>query len=1027
MFEFKDGNVVSMLLENFQTFRRMSFRFCPSFNFIAGPNGSGKSSIANAMVLVFGGTPKIIGRGKGVGEYVKFGESEARIEVGVWNRGREVKLGRWISRDNQSKYFIDGRPCRRSEYDGVVERFRGNIGNLCQFLPQEKVSEFTRLPPEGLLTEVLLAVGEFETLKGIEELGRLEMERDKLESMLSADCRRRELMEVGVKALGKDVEKINERKRKEERVRTMCEKQDWIRYKSYGDEYTLIRKAIGVLRGGVEKRSREVLDVEEKMAELKSSEAYREMDKLCKELERSDAEVAAAVEKMRGIRQDIGMVEIDKESLKAKREKRAMGVEKLKKEVLELRDEMDKLEIPAQPQELDDTKIGALEEKMSGLMRARGRIQHESSELKQRMEALDMRKKKFDEMDGIRLQMLRKYHVDTYKAVCWLRENKERFKDEIVEPPFVEVKIKDGRYALEVENFLGFQALSPFICKSSEDFEAFVRVMKDEKGWRINVVEAIRAGDPSWERREEGVSRDVLKELGFEGVLSDFIECRDEVMKYLTVAGHFDSIPVCKGDVDESLVFRKTNIRRMAARGRYIEIKKSKYGEEHVVIYNPLKPRGLFSQSLSREELEEIEREFEEKSQKRRENEERLKKILGESEVVDRELQVLYKEKGVYNSQMMEIKRKKMQLQVLKKSIDRKESEICMLEDTKDLESDERRLEQTRAELEVAWRDGCNELKMHLSDAGYFDVFRGADRAFREVIGVNKSVELLEESKRVAQEVRGKLEEEIGEKKKESARIKKAMEKKRAELERIDRTEEYDEILSQLPNTIEELDDEIAKEKAQLKFYNVDGRVLGEFETKEQDLRAVEEAISKRSQELEEIKGKGLGMRGVLAERVQGMTRAIDERFRGLFAKAGWNGKVVFASEGLDACKWRLNIMVKFRDDDDLEALNSYRQSGGEKSVSIILFLLAIQSYKPSPFRLVDEINQGMDRHNEKLVHDILVALSNDGDSGQLFMITPKIAPGLTYSRAMKIIILYSSQLHARQKNLEEYKLRMVA
>ena len=55
--------------------------------------------------------------------------------------------------------------------------------------------------------------------------------------------------------------------------------------------------------------------------------------------------------------------------------------------------------------------------------------------------------------------------------------------------------------------------------------------------------------------------------------------------------------------------------------------------------------------------------------------------------------------------------------------------------------------------------------------------------------------------------------------------------------------------------------------------------------------------------------------------------------------------------------KYELQIKVRFRDSVPLEALNVGRQSGGERSVSTMLFLLAMPT-KNCPFRLVDEINQ---------------------------------------------------------------------
>ena len=49
---------------------------------------------------------------------------------------------------------------------------------------------------------------------------------------------------------------------------------------------------------------------------------------------------------------------------------------------------------------------------------------------------------------------------------------------------------------------------------------------------------------------------------------------------------------------------------------------------------------------------------------------------------------------------------------------------------------------------------------------------------------------------------------------------------------------------------------------------------------------------------------------------------------------------------------------MKFRNSEELQALNAQRQSGGERSVSTMLYLMALQGQASCPFRVVDEINQ---------------------------------------------------------------------
>lgn len=59
-----------------------------------------------------------------------------------------------------------------------------------------------------------------------------------------------------------------------------------------------------------------------------------------------------------------------------------------------------------------------------------------------------------------------------------------------------------------------------------------------------------------------------------------------------------------------------------------------------------------------------------------------------------------------------------------------------------------------------------------------------------------------------------------------------------------------------------------------------------------------------------------------------------------------------------DYDKYGIRIRVKFRSSTQLHELTPHHQSGGERSVSTMLYLMALQELNRCPFRVVDEINQ---------------------------------------------------------------------
>ena len=121
-----------------------------------------------------------------------------------------------------------------------------------------------------------------------------------------------------------------------------------------------------------------------------------------------------------------------------------------------------------------------------------------------------------------------------------------------------------------------------------------------------------------------------------------------------------------------------------------------------------------------------------------------------------------------------------------------------------------------------------------------------------------------------------------------------------------------------------------------------------------------------------------------------------------------------------------------------MSILDSHRQSGGERAVSTIFYLMSLQTLTKSPFRIVDEINQGMDPRNERLVHKRMVEIacntgasaSQDGSTGaslgsggsQYFLITPKLLHDLTYARGMRVLCIASGEFMPQDQQRIDFK-----
>ncbi len=130
-------------------------------------------------------------------------------------------------------------------------------------------------------------------------------------------------------------------------------------------------------------------------------------------------------------------------------------------------------------------------------------------------------------------------------------------------------------------------------------------------------------------------------------------------------------------------------------------------------------------------------------------------------------------------------------------------------------------------------------------------------------------------------------------------------------------------------------------------------------------------------------------------QRVDGDIRSTFERMTG---GAAWleieNQADIFSS----------GVMLLMRFPDKNVPRESTALSGGEKTIAATVFLLALQSLKPSPFYLMDEVDAHLDAQNTERLSKVLLERSRDN---QLIMVTLKDS---TVAKAALIYGVYQKE-----------------
>ncbi|KAM0680986.1 hypothetical protein GINT2_000769 [Glugoides intestinalis] len=1019
--KYKNGNIISLDIKNFQAFTSQHFRFGPSLNLIAAPNGSGKSSIANAIAFVFNGSPKTVGKSKELLEYIKFGCLEAEITAEILYNGEVIKLSRRIT-GTQNQYYMNGKLVFQKAYVNLLRQMKIDVNNLCTFLSQERVGEFCRMNPKELLEETLKNSG-IETNRSKEIYDKLEA----VTEALSSNSRKKEFVETTLSGIELHMKELKEREECIQRLSKLNYKKDKINFEHLKHQYLVLKNDINDVMSKLSGYDSIITKLYESVSKNETNPIFIEYKKGVDVLLVQNEHIKQIGRSIKANIERIDMLRLDHEKVLKSVEKKSVDIAEKKKELLRLNTECnntreqlskellrlkDKIKAVCESgpfssilvlnKKLETATIETLEEieffipslrqldeKIQNSGFVLSQIQHVSQEIQKKIENLERNKQAHTGQDSMRLDMFRKYHFDSYKGVLWLREHKSMFKDEIIEPLYLHINLQK-KYSQYIEPFLGFQALSSFIVKNDQDFSLLANLLKDKQNLSINIAMHIPCTLP-------GISKANITKFSLDGVLSDFIECRKEHMDFLNMYGHFNTIPISTRELNEEDVYAGIpECKRMAVANRYSEIKRSRYGNDYAIVTNRLVQKGLFN--FPTLDIDAINLEMISLQNEREKNKLKFEAVLEEKTALALKKEQLLREFDTTHASKLNYTSKR-----LLTNIDYCEKQLKEIEAT-DYSLKIKLIDDKIQKIEeiVASEYKALETVLDLENIPSFnlDLIKSIkldiDNDQRQVL-YNAHLKSVEEAR-------------LKDMSRQKSELRPILEELKAKLKSC--TSFKDE-LSSLPETIEELECEIGFLEAKLRVTNAQEEIKADYKEKKSLLTSIFDDITSLTDSKEVLEKQYEEEKKRLLLEITKVISPVGEVFDKLFCRFGFTGKLELDSTGRD---WELKILVKFREKEELQQLSNSRQSGGEKSLTTALFLLSLQQCDKTAFRLVDEINQGMDSYNERKVFEILKEM---GDNSQFFIITPKLVTGLEFSESTTAIVVYGGP--GISKSIENY------
>lgn len=138
-----------------------------------------------------------------------------------------------------------------------------------------------------------------------------------------------------------------------------------------------------------------------------------------------------------------------------------------------------------------------------------------------------------------------------------------------------------------------------------------------------------------------------------------------------------------------------------------------------------------------------------------------------------------------------------------------------------------------------------------------------------------------------------------------------------------------------------------------------------------------------RKRTIEELEERKRVWRSVM----EALIEEVNPTYRSVLGRVGGSGNIRLMNMD-DPDRAGVEITVGFRGTSPV-LLDAYSQSGGERAVATMAFLLALQDHLKSPVRAVDEFDVHMDPHNRESMMRMLFSFMNDRSDVQFIVITP--------------------------------------
>ncbi|XP_067207450.1 structural maintenance of chromosomes protein 5 [Linepithema humile] len=1009
------GLITRINLENFITYDKITVNPTRYLNVIVGPNGSGKSTIVAAIVLGLGGKPNIIGRALHIGEYVKYGHESAKIEIHLknGNKKQDIVITRIFTNQGKSTWMINGTPSNVKAVQEFTSSLNIQVDNLCQFLPQDKVQDFSKMDSQALLENTERSVGD---PKILEYHQKLKEERTNFKQLEVDVAHKKRLLESNTQrrdGLQQTVSTIKERKLIKKKIITLKQKKAWMLYDQTRRRLLEVKTFRDAAARKMQSIDNELKPVKKKVEEMKS-----DMTKLKNTLNSHNNKVKEKNAKSRSIMDEILGCDNKIKEAESTCLRRIHTEENRDRDIHLAQQQKSKLEndFSLMINEIgsEETLTKQLENTATNMEKHRkiiNKLSAENISLKNEDENIDRKvrtlqaERQMLNIDVKRLELLKQKSIDAYKGVVWLRQNTDKFQAKVHEPMLLNINVIEASYAKYLENIIPMRDLIAFTCEDKRDMKLLLMYLRDQQKLQVNVVHS----DPMKKvSMQPNIPIDNLKKFGFKYYLVSLIEAPPTITKYLVSMYQLHNIPVGTNEVENNTEHIPQSLSCYFSPNNVYAVSISKYTHVISTRMSRITGNNMLSIVLDQNNLQKLEERLqnlhEKKSQILSDIKEKECTISEETEKLDG----CRSDRNKHQQNIQHIQALQGRIRITTNKIKQMEKERTSIDDinaacTKDIK------DIIKNQLQM-YKEYNAVLKKYFNCVTQNEEVKFALTLLEQTLMKKESdVAELKDKHDAAEWEFKRYNDEFQPLTKEALRLyNEALQSTNNIDPQNNAFKPFNKAFEKLPATIAEINNELNVSQAKVfcMAKNVDAEnVLREYEDVQNNIKALKKYIEEKTVELEKISKEIEELKKKWLQPLEELVEKINANFSAYFAAMDCAGEVTLShgENPMDFDQYGLKIRVKFRDTDELQELTRHFQSGGERTVTTAIYMIALQELSRVPFRCVDEINQGMDAVNERRVFNLLVKMTGRPGSSQYFLLTPKLLSELTYAKTVTV------------------------